>query len=131
MHDPFLNALTIRAAEQVRVADRVITLTDTGNIRKRDSLLVPPKPMSNARKSEFVDEIDNAFSGSRPLSIIEIVQSTYMKTLPQVSFPPDKTSGKTVNPAVYRYYVGFGGRRRFLLFLLLCAIFVSAMTFSR
>lgn len=126
-----MNALTIRAAEQVRVADRVITLTDTGDIRKRDSLLVPPKLMSIARKSEFVDEIDNAFSGSRPLSIIEIVQSTYMKALPQVSSPPEKTSAKAINPAVYRYYVGFGGRRMYLLFLQLCAIFVSAMTFSR
>ena len=127
----FFRTLTIGTAQQVRVADRVITLTDSGDIRKRDSLLVLQKRASVGRKSEFGEEIENAFFGGRPLSAYEVVESIVMYKIPGVMTSPDGSNAKTINPAVYRYFVGFGGRGRFLLFLGLCAVFVFAMTFSR
>ena len=101
--------------------------------------------MSTVRKSEFGDEIDQSIfgirplsigsrpvsMGSRPLSIVEAVQSLVININTPAESPPNLTNAKTANPAVYRYYIGFGGVYRFLLFLGLCAIFVSAMTFNR
>jgi len=123
--------LKIGAGQQVRVADRVISLTDSGNIRKRDSLLIPAGRMEDAQGYEFGDDDESAVVGSRPLSTLEVVQGIVIKTMPQNSSSPEDTHATASNSAVYRYYIGFGGRRKFLIFLGLCAIFVFGMTFNR
>ena len=126
-----MTKLTMRAVSQVRVADRVISLTDTGNIQKRDSLLMAAVKMNFPKGDESEDDDKSPVLGNRPLSTIEVLQEMVLGTVVQNASLPDDTRANTSTTAVYRYYVKFSGRLKFLIFLILCAIFVFGMTFNR
>jgi len=123
--------LTIGAAQQIRFADRVISLTDTGDIRKRDSLLMAAGRMNVPTQENESGDDENTLVTARPLSTLEVVQGIVVGAMPQDSSSSDHDHATATNSAAYRYYVGFAGRRKFLIFLGLCAIFVFGMTFNR
>jgi hypothetical protein len=121
----------VGVAHQVRLADRVISLTDTGNVRKRDSLLraagrVDTSISPKSEKGDYSHE--SADSGARPLSTVEAVQGIVVgATLTD----DDDTQAPAKDPAAYRYYIGGGGKRKFLIFLGTISIFVVANMVSR
>ncbi|RDL36338.1 Uncharacterized protein BP5553_05690 [Venustampulla echinocandica] len=82
--------------QQVQVADRVISLTDTGNIRKRGSLLMAAGRMVVPQGDESGDDDESAGAGNRPLSTLEVVQG--IVTMPQNSSWPDDTHATASNP---------------------------------
>ncbi|KAH8196670.1 hypothetical protein TruAng_009167 [Truncatella angustata] len=90
--------------QQARHADRVISLTDSGNIRKRDSLLIAS---SKANTSWFNDD-----SGGEDSAVnVDTGALTTMEVVEGIVVGPDSSSnddshapGK--NPAAYRYYIG-------------------------
>ena len=77
------------------------------------------------------DDDESSVVGSRPLSTIEVVQGMVLGTARQNSLSPDNAQANASTTSIYRYYVRFSGRRKFTIFLVLCAIFVFGMTFNR
>ena len=124
--------LTVGAVQQAWIADRVISLTDSGNIRKRDSLL---KAVSQSYVSQQIsykdDDEESDGDGEPPLSTVELVQGLVLGALPKDPASTSNDHAPISDTAVYKYYVGIAGRRRFLIFILMCAIFVAGITFNR
>lgn len=107
----------------------MISLTDSGNIRKRDSLLIRSNRNSLQRLSILSateDEITDM--NPRPLSVIEVMEGIVVG---QEEVLTDEIPKPAKDPAAYRYYIGGGGRRKFLLFMLIISIFVGVAMFSR
>jgi hypothetical protein len=120
--------------QQVRIADRVISLTDTGGIRQRDSLLLLPNPKDDSDNSEddSGDDDQDAILRDRPLSTLEVVQGITVGSLPEGSSSKDKGEcPPTASAGVYRYYMGIAGRRKLLAFVGMCMIFVAGISFNR
>lgn len=107
----------------------MISLTDSGDIRKRDSLLIRSNRNSLQRLSilstneEAITDMD-----PRPLSVIEVMEGIVVG---QDEVSKDEIQKPAKDPAAYRYYIGGGGKRKFLLFLLIISIFVGVAMFSR
>ncbi|KAK8010251.1 hypothetical protein PG990_009216 [Apiospora arundinis] len=126
---PVLVVWATSTAKQTRLADRVISLTDSGNIRKRDSLLIRSNRNSLQRLSILSateDEITDM--NPRPLSVIEVMEGIVVG---QEEVLTDEIPKPAKDPAAYRYYIGGGGRRKFLLFMLIISIFVGVAMFSQ
>ncbi|KAM0343557.1 hypothetical protein ACHAPU_008452 [Fusarium lateritium] len=115
--------------EQAHLADRVISLSDTGHVRKGESV-----PMAPVQSVETQAEGDEPVHGSEdvdwhvdppktPRSTLELVRD-------MATASPEKSQDAR-STAAYRYYVRLSGRARFLTFLVLCAIFVFGMTFNQ
>ncbi|KAL4912842.1 hypothetical protein BDW62DRAFT_206085 [Aspergillus aurantiobrunneus] len=64
----------------------------------------------------------------RGLSTRKIFQEPLLDTLPE---EPSSAQAIHATAGIYRYYVNFSGRRRFGIFLLLCATFVFGITFTQ
>ncbi|KAI5468185.1 P-loop containing nucleoside triphosphate hydrolase protein [Mariannaea sp. PMI_226] len=118
--------------QQVRVADRIVSLTDTGNVQMRDSLLMPVDQLADFQgRKEFANaDVDINTRETAP-STLQIVRDTATGTTQSTSSIPNDHHAAPSNTAVYRYYIRLSGRRRFLIFLILCAIFVFGMTFNQ
>ncbi|RDW86484.1 uncharacterized protein DSM5745_03126 [Aspergillus mulundensis] len=105
-------------AQQVRFADRVISLDQNGCVRKRDSLLLVPPTDDTGEEHE---QTRNSF-------IFDVVQDGPAGGLPQGPAAPRAIHASA---GAHRYFVRFSGRRKFLVFLVLCAIFVFGVTFNQ
>jgi hypothetical protein len=62
---------------------------------------------------------------------MEIVQGMFGGTVPQDALSKNDGHAPASDAAVYKYYIGVAGRRKFMVFLGLCAIFVVGITFNR
>ncbi|KAL4874710.1 P-loop containing nucleoside triphosphate hydrolase protein [Aspergillus karnatakaensis] len=108
------------SAQQVRFADKVISLDQNGTVRKRDSLLVVPGLETTKEDSDQPGISSNS-------STLEVVQEALAKGVGS----PEAKAVILASAGAHRYYVRFSGRRKFLVFLVLCAIFVFGMTFNQ
>ncbi|KAK4185835.1 P-loop containing nucleoside triphosphate hydrolase protein [Podospora australis] len=139
---PALVVWATSEAKQARFADRVITLTESGDVRKRDSLLASLKPQR--ANSSWLD-VESGESGredqdwrtpkDRPLSTIEIFEGLVVGRDNQHQSSPSETGDDDGNapgksPVAYRYYIGGGGRRKFLLFLAVISMFIAGSMVS-
>ncbi|KAL4906205.1 P-loop containing nucleoside triphosphate hydrolase protein [Aspergillus multicolor] len=105
-------------AQQVRFADRVISLDQNGSVRKRDSLLLVPP----------TDEVGEGNEQKRNSFVFDVVQDGLAGGLPQGPAAPQAIHASA---GAHRYFVKFSGRRKFLVFLIFCAIFVFGVTFNQ
>ncbi|KAF3015958.1 hypothetical protein E8E14_012552 [Neopestalotiopsis sp. 37M] len=115
--------------KQTKFADRVITLTDSGDIRRRDSLLAKFR-RTNASwlDEESGDEDEYQTPNIRPSSTLEVIGGLVVGR--DYQKPSSVTGGglpaPAKDPAAYRYYIGGGGKRKFLIFLVIIAGFIAA-----
>lgn len=110
----------------MRFADRVISLTQTGGVHRRDSLVKKARGSAVAGDDEAEGDIKS--SVWRGLSTREIFQEPLLGTLPE---EPASAQAVHATAGIYRYFVKFSGRLRFCIFLFLCAVFVCCITFTR
>ncbi|KAI0124124.1 P-loop containing nucleoside triphosphate hydrolase protein [Xylariales sp. AK1849] len=115
--------------KQARLADRVISLTDSGNVRKRDSLLRADNRTDASRGDDESDGEDgSADVDTGPLNDVEVVEGIVVGQDPTSK---DDILAPAKDPAAYRYYIGGGGKRKFLVFIAIIAVFVVGTTFSQ
>jgi hypothetical protein len=101
-----------------------------GDIRKRDSLLMPSvRTDISSQVNEKVSSNDDESGDfdSRPLPTVEVVQGVVLGA----TSADDDTHAPAKDPAAYRYYIGGGGKRKFLIFLGIISIFVVGNMVSR
>ncbi|KAI1333960.1 P-loop containing nucleoside triphosphate hydrolase protein [Xylariaceae sp. FL0016] len=126
---PALVVWATSSVKQAQYADRVISLTDSGDLRKRDSLLIPGNRTSINRFSILSrNEDEIADMDARPLSTIEIMEGIVVGEDPALA---DEVQKPAKDPAAYRYYIGGGGKRKFLLFIGVISIFVVGSLYSQ
>ncbi|KAK5657870.1 hypothetical protein OQA88_2418 [Cercophora sp. LCS_1] len=145
---PALVVWATSAVKQAKFADRVISLTDSGDVRKRDSLLASFRQPANSSWLDIESPGESGDSGresqewatltatkSPRLSAIELFEGIVVGQHDQPSSTvaseaairedgEAQASGK--DPAAYRYYIGGGGRRKFLVFLVVISLFIGA-----
>ncbi|ETS86320.1 hypothetical protein PFICI_00148 [Pestalotiopsis fici W106-1] len=126
---------TSSAVQQAWVADRVISLTDSGSVRKRDSLLMAVTRTHALQERNFKDqdEDDDEIDGfeRRPFSTMELVQGLVLGSLPKDVASTSNAHAAASDTLVYKYYIGVSGKRNFLIFIIMCIIFVIGITFNQ
>lgn len=163
--------------KQARFADRVVSLTDSGDVRKRDSLLASFQQQKKQQKEQqenkrqakaqkqkhskkraslsWFDDDSPESSGldegdqqdwsttddneAKRLSTIEVFEgivvgrSDPQQTLAASAADEDDVEAHKAgkDPAAYRYYIGGGGKRKFLVFLGMITMFIGGSLVSR
>ena len=118
---------------QVRVADRVYSITDAGNLCRRDSLSADGPRTERASITESGVDQNKGEGDNRPLSIVNLAPSRRISTLLEGASISSTNKGRASGKkrAAYKLYLGEGATYKLLVFVGLLAIFVVGTTVSR
>lgn len=112
----------IFAVKQIRFADRVISTSETGEVREIDASSTVPQEIPNDQHVDgFIasnNQVSSTSSGIR--SSMELLTAQIL---------PDKAVSRELS--TYKYYISMAGTWKMLLFLLLSSSFAFGMVFSR